>query len=73
MTTKKTSSLSKTRWKSAVRNIRGKTPCSLVDVSTSFGIDFNMAQDVLRRMKKRSFIVSDISEDERGYSYRPPQ
>ena len=65
MTIKKTSSLRKTRWKSAVRNIRGKTPCSLVDVSMSFGTDFNTAQGVLRRMKKRSFVVSKISEDER--------
>ena len=65
MTIKKTSSLRKTRWKSAGRNIRGKTPCSLVDASMSFGIEFNTAQGILRIMKKRSFIVSKISEDER--------
>ena len=65
MAIKKTFSLSKTRWKSAGRNIRGKTPCSLVDASMSFGIEFNTAQGILRRMKKRSFIVLKISEDER--------
>lgn len=62
-TKKKTSSLRKTRWKSAGRDIRGKTPRSLVDVSMSFGIDFNTAQGILKRMKKRSFIVlKDIGE-----------
>ena len=65
MTIKKTSSLRKTRWKSAERNIRGKTPCNLVDVSMSFGTEINTAQGILGRMKKRDFIASKISEDER--------
>ena len=63
MTIKKTSSVRKTRWKSAGRNIRGKTPCSLVDVSMSFETEINTAQGILRRMKKRNVIVSKISED----------
>jgi hypothetical protein len=65
MTIKKTYSLRKTRWKSAERNIRGKTLCNLVDVSIYFGTEINTAQGILRRMKKRDFIVSKISEDER--------
>jgi len=31
----------------------------------SFGIEFDTAEGMLRRMKKISFIVSKISEDER--------
>jgi hypothetical protein len=31
----------------------------------SFGREFNTAQGILGRMKKRSFIVSKTSEDER--------
>jgi len=62
---KRTSSLRKTRWKSAGRNIRSKTPCGLVDVSIAFWTKINTAQGILRRMKKRNFIVSKISEDER--------
>ena len=38
----------------------------------SFGIDFNTAQGILRKMKKRSVIVPKISEGKRYYSYRSP-
>jgi len=31
----------------------------------SFGTEINTAQGILRRMKKRDFIASKISEDER--------
>jgi len=56
-----------------VAELLKRRPCRLVDVSASLGIDRNTAQDVLRRLKKRSVVVSKISEDERYYSYRSPQ
>ena len=49
-----------------------RRPCCLVDVSASLGIDLNTARSTIRRLKKRSRIVSKISEGERYYSYRSP-
>ncbi len=50
-----------------------RRPCRLVDVSASLGIDLNTARSTIRRLEKRSFIVSKMSEGERYYSYRSPQ
>jgi len=49
-----------------------RRPCRLVDVSASLGIDLNTARSTIRRLKKRSLIVSKISEGERYYSCRSP-
>ena len=50
-----------------------RRPCRLVDISASLGIDLNTARSTIRRMKKRSLIVSKVSEGERYYFYRSPQ
>jgi len=50
-----------------------RRPCRLVDVSMSIGIDLNTARSIIRKLKKRSSIVSRASEGERYYSYHSPQ
>lgn len=47
-----------------------RRPCRLADVSASLGIDHHTAQSIIKRLEKRSLIVSEESKGERYYSYR---
>jgi wyosine [tRNA(Phe)-imidazoG37] synthetase (radical SAM superfamily) len=45
-----------------------RRPCRVVDVSTSLGIDISTAQSLLRRLRKKQFIVAEMSEGEKYFS-----
>ena len=47
-----------------------RRPCRLEDVSASLGIDHHTAQKIIKRLDKRSPIISKVSKGEKYYSYR---
>ena len=53
-----------------VMELLKRRPCRLKDVSVSLGIDQHTAQSIIKRLEKRSLIVSEGSKGGRYYYYR---
>jgi wyosine [tRNA(Phe)-imidazoG37] synthetase (radical SAM superfamily) len=47
-----------------------RRPCRVVDVAISFGIDISMADNLLRKLRKKGSIVSEIVQGQKYFSHK---